>query len=325
MTDRFRSIVPMFGGGTQYVETLNSILEFVDSYQPTTDELVGWHRGTFSNVSSRTSIMRRVRYLKKMGFLQQKGDGWTLGPSGSEYTQDHDTAVLLQILCDHNVGLRSLLYALAVAPMTIEEISDQQLDTHPELGWSRGETDMAHQRANWLRSMNLVEKEGNLYELTEMGREFVEDAVETWASPSTTEQSGAMTASTYETVTYARAVDPEFRATALARYDQQCPVSGVDHPGLLDVAHVLSWSDYPAYRADLSNVLTLSKTHHGAFDRELFTIDADYRLLVNPTFETESDLLKRTILDRAGEQLPISEVGLSSEHLTQHNRALEWA
>jgi putative restriction endonuclease len=31
------------------------------------------------------------------------------------------------------------------------EISDQQLDTHPELGWSQGEADMTLQRVNRLR------------------------------------------------------------------------------------------------------------------------------------------------------------------------------
>ena len=69
--DRLRSIVPMFGGGTQYVETLNAILAVVDEHQPTTDELIGWHRGTFQNVSSRESIMRRVRYLENVGFLHR--------------------------------------------------------------------------------------------------------------------------------------------------------------------------------------------------------------------------------------------------------------
>jgi len=39
--DRLRSIVPMFGGGTRYVETLDAVLEFVTDHQPTTDELAG--------------------------------------------------------------------------------------------------------------------------------------------------------------------------------------------------------------------------------------------------------------------------------------------
>ncbi|WP_221621682.1 hypothetical protein [Halocatena pleomorpha] len=62
--------------------------------------------------------------------------------------------------------------------MTLAEVSEQQLDTHPALGWSRGETDMAKQRVNWLRTMGLVEKRGDEYALTNDGFRFVESAVE---------------------------------------------------------------------------------------------------------------------------------------------------
>ena len=324
--DRLRSIVPMFGGGTRYVETLNAICEFVETHTPTTDELIGWHRGTFSNVSSRDSIMRRVRYLQQVGFLAQDADHWTLGDVGREYVQNQDTETLLRIMCNRNVGLRSLLYALSAGPMTITEISDQQLDTHPEFGWSRGETDMAKQRANWLRSMGLVAKNDDTYTLTDAGRQFVEDAVEQWADTTWTDAASEteMVAGTYETTVHARAVDPEFRATVLSQHDQTCPVSGVDHPGLLDVAHVLSWSEYPAYRADVANVLPLSKTHHAAFDRELFTLDREYRLRVNPEFETESEVLQRTIINRAGERVSLSEEHLNPDYISQHNETLAW-
>jgi len=324
--DRLRSIVPMFGGGTRYVETLDAILEFVETHHPTTDELVGWHRGTFPNVSSRDSIMRRVRYLQQVDFLKQDADYWTLGDAGHEYVQNQETEILLRIMCNRNVGLRSLLYALSAGPMTIAEISDQQLDTHPELGWARGETDMAKQRANWLRSMGLVEKQADAYMLTDEGQQFVADAVEQWADTSWTETASdtELTAATYEATTHARAVDPEFRATVLSRHNRTCPVSGVDHPGLLDVAHVLSWSDYPEHRADVANVLPLSKTHHAAFDRELFTLDQDYRLRVNPAFETESELLQRTIISRAGERVSLPDDSLDPNYLEQHNAALAW-
>jgi len=324
--DRLRSIVPLFGGGTQYVETLDAVLEFVDAHQPTTDELVGWYRGSFSNVSSRDSIMRRMSYLQQVGFLRQVNDHWELGEAGRKYVEQGDVATLLRIMCDRNVGLRSLLYALVAGPMTLAEVSEQQLDTHPELGWSRGETDMAKQRVNWLRSMGLVEQRGDEYALTDDGLQFVERAVKEWADSDWTLSVSdvEMTAGTYETTVHVRAVDPEFRATVLSRHDRSCPVSGVDHPGLLDVAHVLSWSDYPEYRADLSNVLALSKTHHAAFDRELFTIDRDYRLRVNPEFETESDVLQRTIIDRAGERASLPDDSLKPQYVAQHNAALEW-
>lgn len=324
--DRLRSIVPMFGGGSRYVETLDAILEFVAGHQPTTDELVGWHRGAFSNVSSRESIMRRVRYLQQVGFLHHSDDRWVLGDAGREYVEEGDMAVLLRIMCDRNVGFRSLLYALVAGPMTLEEVGEQQLDTHPELGWSRGETDMPKQRVNWLRSMGLLEKRGDEYALTDDGRQFVENAVEKWADSDWTPAAGEveMHAGTYEATVHARSVDPEFRATVLSRHSRTCPVSGVDHPGLLDVAHVLSWSEYPEHRAELSNVLALSKTHHAAFDRELFMIDQDYRLRVNPALETESDVLQRTVIDREGERVSIVDESLEPGYVAEHNASLEW-
>lgn len=316
----------MFGGGTQYVETLDEILECVASQQPPTDELVGWHRRTFTNVSSRESIMRRVNYLQQVGFLRQTDDQWTLGDAGRKYREQQDTATLLRIMCDRNVGLRSLLYALSAGPMTLAEVSDQQLDTHPELGWSRGQTDMAKQRVNWLRSMGLVEKRGDNYALTSEGRRFVENAVEEWADAAWTTgvSDESMTAGTYEATVNARVVDPEFRATVLSRHDQTCPVSGVDDARLLDVAHVLSWSEHPEYRAELTNVVPLSKTHHAAFDRGLFTIDREYRLQVNPEFETESALLQRTIIDRAGERVALPDGSLDPAYIDEHNATLAW-
>jgi len=324
-SDRLRSIVPMFGGGTNYVDTLDAIIEFVDGYNPTTDELVGWHRGTFAKVSSRDSIMRRVSYLQQVGFLREADDYWELGDTGHRYTQQQDIGTLLRIMCERNVGLRSLLYALSAAPMSLTEISTQQLEAHPELGWSPGQTDMATQRVNWLRSMGLIEKNGDKYQLTDDGRQFVSRAVEEWATtngPVAGETKS--TAGTYETTIHARVVDPEFRATVLSLYNKTCPISGVDHPGLLDVAHVLSWSDYPQYRADVTNVLPLSKTHHAAFDRGLFTIDQDYCLQVNPQFETQSDLLQRTLIDRAGQQLTLPDGSVDPSYVSRHNAALDW-
>ena len=325
--DRLRSIVPMFGGATRYVETLDEILAFVATHEPSTAELVGWHRGSFTTVSSRGSIMRRVQYLQQAEFLDHNGTEWRLGPAGKEYRQASNVETLLGLMCERNVRLRSLLHELSAGPMTIAEISEQQLDTHPELGWSRGETDMAKQRANWLRSMEFVEKRGAEYVLTDSGWEFVDGAVSIWANSDWSPAADAgdeMSAGTYETRVHVRSVDPEFRATVLSRHDRKCSVSDVDHPGLLDVAHILSWSEFPEYRADIANVVPLSKTHHAAFDRGLFTTDQDYRLCVNPSFETQSELLQRTILEQAGERLMLPEGSVKVEYLAEHNAALAW-
>jgi len=325
--ERLRSIVPMFGGATSYVETLDWILEFVFEHQPTEDELIGWHRGTFDRVSSRDSITRRIDYLENVGFLELHDGQWQLGPEGRTYFEDRSIETLLEIMCRRNVGLRSLLYNLSPGQMTIDEINRQQLETHPELGWDPANTDMAKQRANWLRSLGLVKKEDYAYRLTDDGHEFTESAVEQWAdasTPSVADDTGTMTAGTYETTVSARSVDPEFRATVLNRYESTCPVSGVDYSGLLDVAHILSWSEYPDHRADLANVVPLSKLHHAAFDRELFTIDDEYRLRVSPSFETQSTVLQETIVDRAGDRFPDLAESVDAGYLSMHNEGLGW-
>lgn len=129
----------------------------------------------------------------------------------------------------------------------------------------------------------------------------------------------------YRTTTTARSIDPEFRETVLGRFGNTCPVSGVDHVDLLDVAHVLPWSDHPDKRTDLKNVLALDKTHHAAFDGGLFTIDDEYRLWMNPSFETESAILERTITDQDGEKIDLpSRTSLSGEYLQTRNQQLDW-
>lgn len=326
-SEQLRSIVPMFGGATSHVETLDEIIEYVNAQRPTTDELVGWHRGRFERVSSRDSILRRCDYLEDVGFLEIHADEWDLGPEGQRYLANRSTETLLEIMCRRNLGLRSLLYALSVGPMSIDDVNRQQLKTHPELGWDPSNYNMALQRVNWLRSLGVVQKDGDQYTLTSEGRQFTDNAVEAWAGSTMTEESVAsdpMIAGTYEITVEARAIDPEFRATALYQFDQTCAVSDVDHPALLDVAHILSWSDYPEYRSDLQNVLPLSKIHHAAFDRKLFTIDAEFHLRVNPQFETDSKLLRETIYDRAGEQILSPENTVSPKYLKAYNAALEW-
>jgi len=71
-------------------------------------------------------------------------------------------------------------------------------------------------------------------------------------------------------------------------------------------------------------VLPLSKTHHAAFDRELFTIDRDYHIRVNPEFETESELLQRSIVDRAGHRVAMPDGCVNPEYVARHNASLEW-
>lgn len=128
----------------------------------------------------------------------------------------------------------------------------------------------------------------------------------------------------YETTTVARSVSPGFRDAVLERYGARCPVSGVAHGGLLEVAHVLSWNEHPDRRADLGNLLPLAATQHAAFDAGLFTLDGDMRLRVHPDFEAASDALALTLHDRVGDRVLDPEAPLSPACLSERNRGLAW-
>ncbi len=132
----------------------------------------------------------------------------------------------------------------------------------------------------------------------------------------------AYTAAEYETTVNARSMPAAFRRGVLNRYGRRCPVSGVDQPRLLDVAHVSSWSEYPEHRTDPTNVVALDKTHHAAFDAGLFTFDPDHRLRLAPDFETDSDVLRRTLVERAGER--IDGLQVAGAHLERRNRSVAW-
>lgn len=327
-TGRIRSIVPMFGGATEYVETLDRIIDFVAVEVPDSAEFIEWHRREFNNVQSENSIQRRIRYLDNVGFLDFEGEKWTLGDEGMEYYRNRSLDTLLEIMSRRNLGLRSLLYSLTASPMTLEEIAEQQLSTHPELDFNPSNPDMPKQRANWLRSLGLAEKVDGRYQLTEEGRRFVEDEISKWSENHDIESENIdmdFSSATYETTVQARSVDPEFRDTVLAQYNSTCPISGVDHSSLLDVAHILSWSSYPEHRANLGNVLPMSKIHHAAFDQNIFTIDSNFQIKVNPEFQTESKVLRQTILEKHGSEIATQHEILDPELLSEHNHSLEWA
>jgi|GEM_PF-2243871 len=132
-------------------------------------------------------------------------------------------------------------------------------------------------------------------------------------------------AETYETTVGARSLPAAFRTALLDRYDHVCPVSGVDRDSLLDVAHVLPWSDHPDHRTDPGNVLALDKTHHAAFDAGLFTLDSSFRLRTAPDFRTDSDLLRRSLVERDGRRVSLpADAPLSPDLLDRHNDDLAW-
>lgn len=129
----------------------------------------------------------------------------------------------------------------------------------------------------------------------------------------------------YETTTTTRNVSSELRSAVIEAYGERCLMSDVDHPRLLDIAHILPWSEYPDHRQSPENVMVLSKLHHAAFDAHLFTIDEDFRVRSNPEFTTESEFLRKTLLEREGERIELPQSAeVTPENLREHNQGVDW-
>lgn len=123
-----------------------------------------------------------------------------------------------------------------------------------------------------------------------------------------------------------RVVSGQFRDDALARFEHQCVVTGIEESSVLDVAHVLARSDHPDLVEDDENVLVMNALHHRAFDADLFTLDDGQRLRVNPEFDPGHSFLRETIVARADEAVSLPpEVTIAPEYLAERNQSLAWA
>ena len=79
-----------------------------------------------------------------------------------------------------------------------------------------------------------------------------------------------------------------FRERVLRAYREHCAVCRLKHAELLDAAHIIPDSD-PDGEPVVSNGISLCKIHHAAFDRNLFGIQPDYRIIVPEHILAESD------------------------------------
>jgi hypothetical protein len=126
--------------------------------------------------------------------------------------------------------------------------------------------------------------------------------------------------STGTSVTIVRRGQSEFRERVRDRYEDECLLCDIDDPALLQAAHIVGWGTGEEGRGDPANGLLLCCTHHRAFDEHIFTITGDYTLAVDPSFETDSKFLKRTIVSSDGEQLDFEEAPPDHEYLDRRNR-----
>lgn len=98
----------------------------------------------------------------------------------------------------------------------------------------------------------------------------------------------------------------EFRSRVLIAYRDRCAVCRLQHPELLDAAHILP-DRHKRGLPVVPNGLSLCKIHHSAYDLNFLGIDADYRVHINQVLLEERDgpMLKHGLQEMHGSVLSV--------------------
>jgi putative restriction endonuclease len=95
-----------------------------------------------------------------------------------------------------------------------------------------------------------------------------------------------------------------FRELVVSAYNRRCAICRLNHPELLDAAHIIADSDDRGIPV-VQNGLSLCKIHHAAYDQNILGVDSDYRVHVREDILLEKDgpMLKHGIQDLDGSRL----------------------
>ncbi|MGH8128151.1 MAG: HNH endonuclease [Gammaproteobacteria bacterium] len=103
------------------------------------------------------------------------------------------------------------------------------------------------------------------------------------------------TGETRQAITQQRMKQDFFRHTILSSYRGRCCISGVSDSRLLIASHIVPWSIDKANRLNPSNGLCLSAIHDKAFDKHLFTLSDDWRVVLSTSLKTTNDKFLRDV------------------------------
>ena len=103
-----------------------------------------------------------------------------------------------------------------------------------------------------------------------------------------------------------RVHQPVFRARVILAYSRTCTICRLNHPELLDAAHIIPDREEEGV-AHVTNGLALCKIHHAAFDNGILGISPDYVVHIDSGVLAEVDgpMLKHGIQEMEGTRLTL--------------------
>lgn len=100
---------------------------------------------------------------------------------------------------------------------------------------------------------------------------------------------------TRQAIVHQRIKQEFFRRAVLASYRGRCCISGVSDSRFLVASHIVPWREDKANRLNPSNGLCLSSIHDKAFDKHLFSLTDDHRILLSTQLKASEDTFLRKV------------------------------
>ena len=121
----------------------------------------------------------------------------------------------------------------------------------------------------------------------------------------------------------ARANQNVFRKMIMKIYSQSCCITGLNIPEVNRASHIIPWAENETLRLDPRNGLCLSATYDAAFDRNIISLDDDYRIILSKNIKDyyTNESVKEYFLNKQGDEITLPSSYLPhKDYLESHRR-----
>lgn len=292
-TDRF------YGGVSNRLQNLRSMLEYIETEHPPREQLNEW---VIANTSagSPDAVSHHLPFLDAIEIIDLSETGCEPGDYGEQWLRNQNPEILYDALSSGVKGFDTILKALDDGPMTDEDIMDLLVSRFDEAEMTKPGPAVRHRE--WLQVLGFVEREDGTNRLTTKGREVLDEteivessqqdiAKERTILEQALDNEPQLTDDESEyTEARRRARDTAFSELVRQAYDETCAVCGrsretPDGNPEVEAAHI-----YPKGNSgsdDVRNGLALCKLHHWAFDTGWLAVSNEYEILVKDAPDKE--------------------------------------
>lgn len=169
VNDKRKSIWPLPGGNTNYVQALKTMLFYISKNKPSRNAFGDFVKSAFSQVKSDQVITSYLNVLTGIGLVERQGNFLLLTDDGEDWLNDGSDAQLFTII-DKRVILFGDLLPYLQNPITGADLLVRVKQDYDFINWDS--PTQIYFRLFWFQSMGIVDSLNDGYVLTQLGKKL---------------------------------------------------------------------------------------------------------------------------------------------------------